>query len=102
MMSISQSVFVPQVVCTSADESYAGILLDTRIACCMKSIIHSPLAETSAQFCAASVVLALEGLHKVCLTENSDFLLETLPCVNSAFVIGIHISDRNSVSRSVP
>ncbi|XP_042038745.1 protein phosphatase 2C and cyclic nucleotide-binding/kinase domain-containing protein-like isoform X2 [Salvia splendens] len=64
MKSISQSVFVPQVVCTSADESYAGILLDTRIACCMKSIIHSPLDETSAQFCAASVVLALEGLHK--------------------------------------
>ncbi|XP_042038746.1 protein phosphatase 2C and cyclic nucleotide-binding/kinase domain-containing protein-like isoform X3 [Salvia splendens] len=65
MKSISQSVFVPQVVCTSADESYAGILLDTRIACCMKSIIHSPLDETSAQFCAASVVLALEGLHKI-------------------------------------
>lgn len=79
MKSISQSVFVPQVVCTSADESYAGILLDTRIACCMKSIIHSPLDETSAQFCAASVVLALEGLHKVGLTENFDFLLETLP-----------------------
>ncbi|XP_042041802.1 protein phosphatase 2C and cyclic nucleotide-binding/kinase domain-containing protein-like isoform X2 [Salvia splendens] len=65
MKSIRQSVFVPQVVCTSADESYAGILLDTRIACCMKSIIHSPLDETSAQFCAASVVLALEGLHKI-------------------------------------
>ncbi|KAL1566860.1 cGMP-dependent protein kinase [Salvia divinorum] len=65
MKSISQSVFVPQVVCTSADESYAGILLDTRIACRMKSIIHSPLDETSAQFCAASVVLALEGLHKI-------------------------------------
>ncbi|KAL1532903.1 cGMP-dependent protein kinase [Salvia divinorum] len=65
MKSTSQSVFVPQVLCTSADESYAGILLDTFIACCMTSIIHSPLDETSAQFCAASVVLALEGLHKI-------------------------------------
>lgn len=65
MKSISQSVFVPQVVCTTANELYAGILLDTRIACSVTSIIHSPLDETSAQFCAASVVIALEGLHKV-------------------------------------
>ncbi|KAH6797947.1 protein phosphatase 2C and cyclic nucleotide-binding/kinase domain-containing protein [Perilla frutescens var. hirtella] len=65
MKSISQSIFVPQVVCTSADELYAGILLDTCIACSMTSIIHSPLDEICAQFCAASVVLALEGLHKI-------------------------------------
>ncbi|PIN11682.1 cAMP-dependent protein kinase [Handroanthus impetiginosus] len=30
----------------------------------MESIIHSPLDETSARFCAASVVIAVEGLHK--------------------------------------
>lgn len=65
LKSISQSVFVPRVIGTSADELYAGILLDTRIACSMTSIIHSPLDEKSAQFCAASVVIALDGLHKV-------------------------------------
>lgn len=65
MMSISQCFFVPQIVCTTVDELYAGVLLNTRIACSLTSIIHSPLDESSAQFCAASVVLALEGLHKV-------------------------------------
>ncbi|KAI3447012.1 hypothetical protein Pfo_003677 [Paulownia fortunei] len=64
LKSISQSAFVPLVICTSADQSYAGLVLDTRIACSMASIIHNPLDETSAQFCAASVVIALEGLHK--------------------------------------
>ncbi|KAL3825181.1 hypothetical protein ACJIZ3_021210 [Penstemon smallii] len=61
---ISQSTFVPRVICTTADQTYAGILLDTRIACSMTSIIHNALDETSAQFCAASVVIALEDLHK--------------------------------------
>ncbi|KAL8498286.1 hypothetical protein ACS0TY_021566 [Phlomoides rotata] len=65
LKSIHQSVFVPRVICTSADESYAGLLLDTRIACSLTSIIHTPLDETSAKFCAASVVIALEGLHKI-------------------------------------
>ncbi|KAK6151829.1 hypothetical protein DH2020_014464 [Rehmannia glutinosa] len=65
MKSISQSAFVPRVLCSTADHSYAGLLLDTRIACSMTSIIHSALDETSAQFCAASVVIALGGLHKV-------------------------------------
>lgn len=65
LTSMSQSVFVPRVICTSADQTYAGILLDARIACSMTSIIHSPLDEASSQFCAASVVIALEDLHKV-------------------------------------
>ncbi|GFP92081.1 protein phosphatase 2c and cyclic nucleotide-binding/kinase domain-containing protein [Phtheirospermum japonicum] len=64
MKSISQSAFVPRVICSTADHSYAGLLLDTRIACSMASIIHSPLDEASARFCAASVVIALGGLHK--------------------------------------
>ncbi|XP_011078275.1 protein phosphatase 2C and cyclic nucleotide-binding/kinase domain-containing protein isoform X1 [Sesamum indicum] len=62
--SISHSAFVPRVICTCADQSYAGLLLDTRIACSMTSVIHSALDEASAQFCAACIVIALEGLHK--------------------------------------
>ncbi|XP_051148870.1 protein phosphatase 2C and cyclic nucleotide-binding/kinase domain-containing protein [Andrographis paniculata] len=64
LMSANQSAFVPRVISTTADRTYAGLLLDTCIACPMTSIILSPLDETSAQFCAASVVIALEGLHK--------------------------------------
>ncbi|KAG8367369.1 hypothetical protein BUALT_Bualt16G0064900 [Buddleja alternifolia] len=64
LKSINQSAFVPRVICTCADQTHAGILLDTRIACSITSIIHNALDETSAQFCAASVVIAIEGLHK--------------------------------------
>ncbi|EYU30730.1 hypothetical protein ABFS82_11G051800 [Erythranthe guttata] len=64
LSSVSQSPFVPRVICTCADQSYAAVLLDTRVACSMTPIIHNALDETSAQFCAASVVIALEGLHK--------------------------------------
>lgn len=56
---------VPQVVCTCADQTHAGILLDTCLACPVVSVLHSPLDEPCARFCAASVVIALEDLHKV-------------------------------------
>lgn len=75
LKSIRQSVFVPRVICTSADESYAGLLLDSHIACSLTSIIHTPLDETSAKFCAASVVIALESLHKVGYTYQIEFPL---------------------------
>ncbi|KAM7509556.1 hypothetical protein LguiA_020009 [Lonicera macranthoides] len=65
MKSMSHSACVPQLLCTCADQSYAGILMNTRIACPIASILHTPLDELSARFCAASVVLALEDLHKV-------------------------------------
>lgn len=64
MKSICSSAGVPQVLCTCADQTYAGILLNTRIACPISSILNSPLDEASARFCAASVVTALEDLHK--------------------------------------
>ncbi|KAK3003417.1 hypothetical protein RJ639_018682 [Escallonia herrerae] len=64
MRSISPSVCVPQLLCTCADQSYAGILLNTCIACPVGSILQTPLDLLSAQFCAASVVTALEELHK--------------------------------------
>ncbi|XP_052199818.1 protein phosphatase 2C and cyclic nucleotide-binding/kinase domain-containing protein [Diospyros lotus] len=64
MMSISPSAGVPQVLCTCADQTYAGILLNTRIACPIASILRTPLDEASARFCAASVVTALEALHE--------------------------------------
>ncbi|KAI8553833.1 hypothetical protein RHMOL_Rhmol05G0047100 [Rhododendron molle] len=64
MKSINSSAGVPQILCTCADETYAGILLNTRIACPLSSILHTPLDEASARFCAASVVSALQDLHK--------------------------------------
>jgi hypothetical protein len=62
---MSSSACVPQVLCTFADRMYAGILLKTRLACPLSSILSSPFSESAAQFCAASVVTALEDLHKV-------------------------------------
>ncbi|KAK9055041.1 hypothetical protein SSX86_026121 [Deinandra increscens subsp. villosa] len=61
---ISASSGVPQVLCTRADRTHVGILLNTLIACPIASLLHSPLDEPSARFCAASVVVALEELHK--------------------------------------
>lgn len=64
MKYLSPSVFVPRVLCTCADQTYAGILLNTRIACPINSILYAPLDEVSAKFCAASLVTALEDLHE--------------------------------------
>ncbi|KAE9588174.1 putative cGMP-dependent protein kinase AGC-PKA-PKG family [Lupinus albus] len=61
---MSSSACIPQVFCTSADHIYAGILLNTCLACPLSSILSSPLGESAARFCAASVVTALEDLHK--------------------------------------
>ncbi|XP_031094178.1 protein phosphatase 2C and cyclic nucleotide-binding/kinase domain-containing protein-like [Ipomoea triloba] len=61
---MSPAACVPQVICTSADHTHAGILLDTCLACSLSSILRNPLDEASARFCAASVVTALEDLHK--------------------------------------
>ncbi|XP_076946133.1 protein phosphatase 2C and cyclic nucleotide-binding/kinase domain-containing protein-like isoform X1 [Bidens hawaiensis] len=61
---ISASGGVPQVLSTCADRTHVGILLNTIISCPIASMLHSPLEEQSAQFCAASVVVALEDLHK--------------------------------------
>uniref|UniRef100_A0A5B7CCN5 protein-serine/threonine phosphatase n=1 Tax=Davidia involucrata TaxID=16924 RepID=A0A5B7CCN5_DAVIN len=64
MKSISPSASVPQILCTCADQTHAGILLNTCIACPITSILQTPFDEPSARFCAASVVTALENLHK--------------------------------------
>ncbi|XP_076887527.1 protein phosphatase 2C and cyclic nucleotide-binding/kinase domain-containing protein-like isoform X1 [Bidens hawaiensis] len=61
---ISASGGVPLVLSTCADRTHVGILLNTIISCPIASILHSPLDEQSARFCAASVVVALEDLHK--------------------------------------
>ncbi|KAI4347089.1 hypothetical protein L6164_007938 [Bauhinia variegata] len=64
MKSTSPSACIPKVLCTCADQVYAGILLNTRLACPLSSILTSPFGELSARFCAASVITALEDLHK--------------------------------------
>ncbi|KAF5196151.1 phosphatase 2C and cyclic nucleotide-binding/kinase domain-containing protein [Thalictrum thalictroides] len=62
--TLSASAFVPEVLCTCADQTHVGILLNTCLACPLASILYTPLDETSARFCAASVVIALQELHK--------------------------------------
>ncbi|XP_020536383.1 protein phosphatase 2C and cyclic nucleotide-binding/kinase domain-containing protein isoform X2 [Jatropha curcas] len=62
--SISPSARMPQVLCTCADRTHAGILLNTCLACPLASILHTALDEPSAKFCAASVIIALQDLHK--------------------------------------
>uniref|UniRef100_A0A0E0ND42 protein-serine/threonine phosphatase n=1 Tax=Oryza rufipogon TaxID=4529 RepID=A0A0E0ND42_ORYRU len=64
MKSLSQSTCVPEVLCTCADQSYLGILLNCCLCCSLASILHAPLNESSARFYAASVVVALENLHQ--------------------------------------
>jgi serine/threonine protein kinase len=64
MKSLSPSASVPQVLCTCADQVYAGILLNTCLACPLASILRTPLSEPSARFLAASVITTLENLHK--------------------------------------
>jgi hypothetical protein len=67
MKSLSQSPCVPEVLCTCADQSYLGVLLNCCVCCSLASILHTPLNESSAQFFAASVVVAIEELHQVLL-----------------------------------
>lgn len=62
--SLSKSACVPEVLCTCADQSYVGMLLNCCLTCTLASILDTPLEETAAKFCAASVVIALEELHK--------------------------------------
>ncbi|CAN6272307.1 unnamed protein product [Urochloa humidicola] len=64
MKSLSQSTCVPEVLCTCADQSYLGILLNCCLCCSLASILHTPLNEPSAKLFAASVVVALEELHQ--------------------------------------
>ncbi|CAI0390200.1 unnamed protein product [Linum tenue] len=64
MRSMLPSAFVPQILCTCADRAYAGILLNACLACPLSSILDTPLDEPCARFCAASVVIALEDMHK--------------------------------------
>ncbi|KAH8482129.1 hypothetical protein H0E87_029550 [Populus deltoides] len=64
MKSLGTSAFVPEVLCTCADRRHAAILLNTCLACPLASILHTALDEPSARFCAATVVIALEDLHK--------------------------------------
>ncbi|KAF9612751.1 hypothetical protein IFM89_003761 [Coptis chinensis] len=64
MKSLIPSAFIPQIICTCADQTHVGILLNTCLACPFVSILRTPLDESSARFCAASVVIALEDLHK--------------------------------------
>ncbi|KAM7259538.1 hypothetical protein ACFE04_015279 [Oxalis oulophora] len=62
--SLKPSACLPRVICSCADQTHAGILLNTCLACPMASILNTPFDETSARFCAASIVATLEDLHE--------------------------------------
>lgn len=64
MKSLSTSACVPEILCTCANQSYLGILLNCCLCCSLASILHTPLNESSAKFFAASVTVALEELHQ--------------------------------------
>lgn len=65
LKSLGHSAHMPRVLCTLADQSYLAILLSACLSCSLSSILYKPLDEPSARFCAASLVVALEELHKV-------------------------------------
>lgn len=65
MKELKRTPCVPQVLRNCADNVHAGILLNVALSCPLVSILHKPLDDLSAKFCAASVVIALEELHKV-------------------------------------
>ncbi|PKI68298.1 hypothetical protein CRG98_011328, partial [Punica granatum] len=64
MKELKPTPCVPQLLRTCADNTHAAILLNTALSCPLISILHKPLDDSSAKFCAASVVIALEELHK--------------------------------------
>lgn len=74
MKSLKASGWSPQVLSTCMDSTHAGILLNTSLACSLASILHKPLDDSSARFCAASIIIALEQLHKVVLILVKTFL----------------------------
>lgn len=86
--SLNPSACVPQVLCTCADRTHAGILLNACLACPLASILHTALDESSARFCAASVVIALEDLHKVYCSEVF-ISVPTIAFLNSDLIITI-------------
>lgn len=62
--SLPSSALIPQLLCTCADQSYVGMLLNCCLTCPLTSILYTSFEESSAKFIAASIVLALEDLHK--------------------------------------
>lgn len=64
MRQLRPSLFVPQVLSTCADTEHAAVVLNTRLVGPLSLVLHAPLDESSSRFLAASVVLALDLLHK--------------------------------------
>ncbi|KAK9102372.1 hypothetical protein Sjap_019626 [Stephania japonica] len=64
MKNLNASAFVPETLCTCANQTHVGILLNTCLACPLVAILRTPLDESSAKFCVASIIIALEELHK--------------------------------------
>ncbi|KAG0491875.1 hypothetical protein HPP92_005273 [Vanilla planifolia] len=64
LLSLGGSIGVPLVICTFADQFYVGILFNCCLACPLSTVLSTPLDEYSAKFCAASLVVVLQELHK--------------------------------------
>ncbi|CAN1331084.1 Protein phosphatase 2C and cyclic nucleotide-binding/kinase domain-containing protein [Linum perenne] len=64
MKNMLPSAFVPQILGICADREHAAIVFNACLACPLSSLLHTALDEPCARFFGASVVVALEDLHK--------------------------------------
>lgn len=59
------SPFVPHLLATPIDNDSVALVLNCVLAGPLEILLHAPLDEDSTRYLAASVVLAVELLHKV-------------------------------------
>jgi serine/threonine protein kinase len=65
VLSLAPSVFIPGLLCRTSDARSVGMVLQARLAGPLAAVIPDDgVSETTAQFYAAGVVLALEQLHR--------------------------------------
>lgn len=65
LQTLSANPFVPPVITPILEPKSVGLLLDCQLAVPLALLLGEPLPEECAQFIAASLVLALQLLHRV-------------------------------------
>jgi hypothetical protein len=68
------SPFVPHLLATPIDNDSVALVLNSVLSGPLELLLHSSLAEKSACFLAANIVLAIELLHKV-INQSLLFLV---------------------------
>lgn len=64
--NLAANPFVPSVLTRYDDATSVALLLNTQLAVPLAVVMAEPVTEECARFIAASLVLALQLLHKVC------------------------------------